>query len=374
MFFPYLYTDMSTKHILIASILFLNVLSAQASASTDDAQATDTIRFDDGSWYLGEIADSLFNGKGKMVYADSTVYEGEWKDGLWEGKGELSFPDGDTYLGEFSKHEFSGYGTYLYRDGAKYEGYWERGMFNGPGTMEYADGSTYAGNWKDDMKDGLGVLYDAQEVSLYKGYFKNDRYIGAVTPEEGRPAPQQPDNEKFHYNYLTTISLSYGLEQILSLHVDYHISDVFFAGGQIGFNTVNHEIGKVSVTTDDDTGEKVTLVGWDWYMDEILTENTYPMFKIAGECGLSWSRFSIGTALGIGLNNTVRNCRSKEGNDSYYEPGTLYYRNKITGVRFAYDIFAEFVPAIDFDWFDFISLRAGYSNLDNFHIGIGVVF
>ena len=377
MIFPYLYADMSFKHVLIVSFLSATALSTHAS------EANDTIRFDDGSWYLGEIADSLFNGHGKMVYADSTVYEGEWKDGLWDGKGKVLFPDGDSYEGEFKEHKFSGYGTYLYADSASYEGYWERGRFNGAGTMNYTDGSTYTGEWKDDRKNGIGVLYDAQTGALLKGYFSNDVYLGMNRYEDSgstgsnitpvwNPAPQKPDDGKFHYKGLTSVSLSYGTGQMFSIHAGFHTSDRFFSGFQIGFNTATHEIGQASITTDDETGEKITLVGWDWYKDEILTENTYQLLKLAGECGVSWRRFSVGTALGLGLNNTVRNCRSKEGNDSYYEAGTLYYRNKITGVKFAYDFFTEFAPKFN-PWLD-IALRVGYSNLDRFHLGIGIIF
>lgn len=384
MIFPYLYTDMKSKHIVILTLLLANAMSASAiSVSYTTPAAQDTIRFEDGSWYLGQIADSLFNGYGKMVYADSTVYEGNWKDGLWDGKGELSYPDGDSYSGNFSKHAFSGFGTYHYANGARYEGYWENGMFNGPGTMDYADGSTYAGTWKDDMKEGLGVLYDAGTQSLYKGYFKNDRFIRPATDDSGStqqyyskyPLPQQHKNDigQSQYRGLTTAGMSYGLGQILSFYVHHHISHWFFTGLQLGLNTVNHGIGKVSVTTNDDTGQKVTLVEWDAYMDEVLTEDTYSFFKIAGECGASWRRFSFGVALGLGLDNTVRNCRSKEGNDSYYEPSTLYYRSQITGSRFGYDIFAEFIPKLELPDID-ISVRAGYSNLDFFHLGLGIVF
>ena len=378
MIFPYLYTDMQAKHIVILSILSVNVLYANAQDNVATVQ--DTIRFEDGSWYCGHIADSLFNGHGKMVYADSTVYEGDWKDGLWDGKGELSYPDGDYYKGEFSKHEFSGYGTYIYTNGARYEGYWKNGKFNGAGTMDYPDGSTYAGEWKDDKRNGLGVYYNASNGTLLKGNFLNDFYLpwdrdygtNNTGPLKARE-PDYPVDGKFHLDKHTTIGMSYGLGQILSLNVNYHISDWFFAGLQTGLNTNNYGIGKVSETTNDDTGERVTLVGWDWYPDEILTEDTYPLFKIAGECGVSWRRLSIGTALGIGLDNTVRNCRSKEGNDSYYEPGTLYFRSQVTGARFAYDIYAEFVPDLGLKWFD-ISFRAGYSNIDLFHLGLGVVF
>ena len=373
---------MQAKHIVIIALLALNILSASAFNAQDTTPAIqDTIRFDDGSWYLGQIADSLFNGYGKMVYSDGTVYEGNWKDGLWDGKGELSYADGDSYSGNFSKHRFSGYGTYLYANGDKYEGYWDNGMFNGPGTMEYADGSTYAGLWKDDMKEGLGVMYDARTRSLYKGYFVKDRFSHPVSdnsdPPENKPLndpyPRNISDGNFHYKWLTNISLTYGLGQMLSIHVHYHLSDWFFAGGQLGLNASNYGIGQVSETTNDDTGERVTLVEWDSYMDEVLTEKTYPFFKIAGELGISWRRLSMGASVGLGVENTVRNCRSQDGNDSYYEPGTLYFRSKTTGARFAYDIYTEFVPKMNIPFID-ISIRAGYSNLDLFHLGLGVVF
>lgn len=385
MIFIYLYTDMSLKHVIIPAILTLLAIEAYAGTEYDSFSAPDTIFFEDGSWYYGEIRDSLFNGQGVMSYADSTVYKGSWKDGLWDGDGELYYPDGDSYSGQFKQHEFSGYGTYVYSDGNRYEGYWEYGLFNGAGTMHYADGSTFTGNWTADRKDGPGILYDSSTGTLIKGYFEGDRVLFhyGLSSEENKtqqPSHQSgssmnktPDDGKFHYRHLTAISVTYGFNQILSLHVNHHISDRFFAGGQFGFNTVSHTIGENSITTDDETGEKVTLVGWDWYENEILTESTYPFIKISGECGLTWRRFSIGTALGIGLNNTVRNCRSREENDSYFEPGTLYYRIKTTGAKFAYDFYTEFVPNLNIPAMD-ITLRTGYSNLDGFHMGMGVVF
>ena len=383
MIFPYLYTDMSLKHVFLLSILSIGALTAHAFPEVMTPAFNDTIRFEDGSWYLGEISDSLFNGRGKMFYADSTVYEGDWKDGLWDGHGELAFPDGDSYSGEFRQHEFSGYGTYLYADGGKYEGYWENGMFNGAGTMEYPDGSIYSGEWKDDMKHGLGVYYYAPQRTLTKGYFRNDvfdMYYGLLengpmqddNSHTAQVSPAKPDDGKFHNEGLTEISLSFGTGQMLAIHADFHTSDLFFAGFQLGFNTGMHEIGEVSVTTDEETGERITLVDWDWYPNEILTEKTYQSVKISGECGLSWRRLSLGTALGIGLNNTIRNCRSREDNDSYYEAGTLYFRQKITGVKFAYDVFAQFVPKFN-PWID-VSLRTGYSNIDRFYVGLGIIF
>ncbi len=390
MIFQYLYADMSLKRFVIISILSVSTLVAHASAINDTIAAADTIWFEDGSWYSGQIADSLFNGYGKMVYSDSTVYEGEWKDGLWDGKGDLRYPDGDSYSGNFKEHEFSGYGTYIYSDGAKYEGYWERGMFNGSGTMSYSDGSLYAGEWLDDMKDGIGVFYDSSTGSLLKGDFRMDMFIGSTdnevqnqTPKTYDPVfnpyllnqlmPERPDS-CWHWKRDTYLYMTYGTGNILSLHADFYTSKRFFAGISLGLNTRNYGRGKESITYDDETGEKITLIDWDWYPDEIMTESTGTMFKISGQCGLSWGWFSLGTALGVGVQNTVRNCRSLPGNDSYYEAGTLYYRTKVTGAKFCYDVFTDYVLSRSLLNLYSCSLRAGYGNVDGFHVGIGLSF
>ena len=65
---------MLLKRLVILSILSVSFLVARASDSNDTIPQ-DTIWFDDGAWYVGEIADSMFNGYGRMFYPDSTVYE-----------------------------------------------------------------------------------------------------------------------------------------------------------------------------------------------------------------------------------------------------------------------------------------------------------
>ena len=388
MIFPYLYTDMSLKRLVILSILSVSFLVAHASATNDAITATDTIWFDDGAWYVGEIADSLFNGYGKMFYPDSTIYQGEWKDGLWDGNGELFYPDGDCYSGEFSEHQFSGYGKYTYSDGSFYDGYWENNMFNGSGTMSYADGSIYAGEWVNDKKNGVGVFYESSTGALLKGNFRNDLFIGSQKQQDNwshlkqnlddspKPYPYQqirPDSS-WHCKGDASVFLSYGTNQTLSLHVDFHASKRFFAGFSLGLNTVNHRIGNESVTYDEETGEKIILIDWDEFPDEILTENTYNMFKLAAQCGVSWGWFSIGGAAGVGLKNTIRNSRSLAHNNSYYEPGTLYYREKVTGARFIYDVFTDFLLSRSIPYIYSFSMRTGYSNIDGFYIGAGVSF
>lgn len=381
--FPYLYTDMTIKHVLIVAILSLSALSAHAFTQSHEPLVSDTVRFDDGSWYLGQISDSLFNGTGKMAYANGMIYEGEWSNGLWNGKGKLSYPDGDSYSGMFLNHEFHGLGTYTYANGAKYNGYWEHGMFNGAGTMEYADGSTYTGSWKDDMKDGLGVLYDAQTGVLLKGYFENDRFSHSISsPEQsteqqaGTGAIQEnPDSlNPYHCEGDMLVGFSFGIEQLFSFYTDFYLTNSLFVGISLGFDPTRHEKGENSIQYDSETGERITLVDWDWYPNEILTENTHNTFKLTAETGFSWKWFTLGASAGIGLKNTIRNCRSLEYNDSFFEPGTLYYRKKYDGVIFCYNVFSDIVVSRMINPFYACSMRVGYGNLEGFFMGIGFVF
>ncbi len=250
------------------------------------------------------------------------------------------------------------------------------------------DGSIYAGEWRDDMKNGIGVYYESQTGALFKGDFSNDLFIGSFDDRDSyyagqnempnpyypsRPSRSRPDS-CWHWKGDTYIYVTYGTGQILSLHADFYTSKRFFAGFSLGFNTVTQGIGKESVTYDDDTGDKITLVGWDRYMDEVMTENTYTMFKLDVQGGVSWGWFTLGSAIGLGLKNTVRNCRSLPQNDSYFESGTLYYRNKITGVKFTYNVFTDIIVNRSIPYFNSLSLRTGYGNTEGIYIGVGISF
>ena len=382
MIFPYLYTDMSLKHLFILSLLLPCALNIHAQVHND------TICFEDGSVYIGQIADSLFNGKGKMIYADRTVYEGEWKDGLWHGKGELLYSDGDSYSGEFSEHKFNGYGTYNYADGGSYEGYWENGLFNGAGTMNYADGSTYTGKWEKDLKEGPGVYYDAYDNTLYKGYFHNDHYLtsnydiyydvykGFIDEEQ---LFEQRENEPLARNMIYS-GFSCGWGQILSAQFDFGPERGLFAGFCIGLDIASHGKGKESFIYeyDDEVGYNVmvTLVKWDEYMDEVITEKTYPKIELLGEMGWRWKKITLGGSAGITIDMTYRNCRGGQG--SPFGSDELYYREKATGCGFAYRVFSDIIIkryiASDLSDLLNVSFRVGYGNCDGLFMGLGICF
>ena len=376
MIFPYLYTAMSIKQILSIAIMSLLAVPAVAATQSDvNSAPVDTILFDDGSLYIGQIADSLFNGYGTMVYADSTVYKGEWKNGMWHGQGELYYPDGDYYHGAFSEHEFNGFGTYVYSDSSKYDGYWKDGMFNGAGTMEYSDGSTYSGMWENDMKEGIGIFYDAYQDVLYKGYFHRNMFVASNADDYHEYKTFGTIDEPYYEPVITYVGISLGTGEIASVQLDFGKEQGLFLGLSVGASVKERGIGKDAVTYDDDSGEKITLVGWDWHLEEVVTEQEYPIAQVMADLGWRCKRFSFGASAGMGIMSTVRNCRGS--GDSYFDKGELYYREKVTGVKFCYRLFTDLViKEFDYTRVDIrnISLRVGWGKYEKAFIGIGVTF
>lgn len=391
---PYLYTDMSLKHVFILSLLWVSSPLTRMFAADQAPAATDTIFFEDGSWYIGQVSDSLFNGYGKMVYPDSTVYEGEWKDGLWDGKGELFYSDGDHYKGDFQKHEFSGEGIYEYSNGAKYEGNWEHNMFNGAGTLNYADGSLYAGNWKDDLKDGVGVLYDVNSGELYKGYFSNDEYVGEEPPAMPQENPgQEPltgnyyrpqaygqnylsgrTDNSFHLRNDIVFGISFSTGKVLGIDLDYYLTNHFFTGLSIGINVKDPSKGEPASYIDDETNSRVTLIEWNELLFEINEEVSLKRFAISANAGYSWRRFTLGTSLGIGFCEKIRNCTSSRQNPEF-APGTDYFRlDPGSDVFFNYKAFTDFIFIKNRGDLNYASVRLGYGNFSGASMGLAISF
>ena len=47
--------------------------------------------FQDGSYYEGHFQNNIYNGKGKMVWADTEKYEGNWVNGKMDGIGVFTY-------------------------------------------------------------------------------------------------------------------------------------------------------------------------------------------------------------------------------------------------------------------------------------------
>ena len=153
-------------------------LNAQECVSGDCENGFGTMKFAEGSTYVGEFKDGLENGQGVYTWPDGKKYEGEVKDGLENGFGTITFLDGSTYVGEFKDDLYNGRGTYTWPDGRMYEGECKNNMRDGYGTYILPDGNKYEGGWKDDLKDGFGILQlpdGTTYVGEFKDGFKNGR-------------------------------------------------------------------------------------------------------------------------------------------------------------------------------------------------------
>jgi hypothetical protein len=309
-----------------------------AAATPNDSIPIDTLLLDDGSMYMGQIRDSLFNGQGTCIYADGTVYQGEWKDGLWHGKGTLVYPDGDIYKGSFVNHVKQGRGVYVYGSGARYDGEWKNDMFNGKGTLRFEDGGIYDGAWKDDMKHGYGKLYSSTGFTS-TGYFYFDEFLGMPFDTEIDQDSTLTDELKewgFKHEYphphvYFSLGASYSATGMTTCSLLMDIKEKhFYWGLAVGINL--------------EPPIKGVRTGMGWYMfeNDIHMTGEYISSQYLMEGGLLFGKWSIGGSFGMGIVNVYMNCRANNpGTDAYgtywrIKYGMPYNRNGSNGLELVY--------------------------------------
>ena len=154
------------------------------------------IFFPNGEIYEGEMANSVYNGKGKLITQDKDEYEGEFKDGEKNGNGKMIFKDGTEYKGNFVKNNFNGSGNMKWtngmeytgnfkdnylegegvlinNNGEKYEGNFEKNSFHGKGKYTYSNGDEYEGNFEYGIRKGKGI-YRKKNGFNYEGLWDNN--------------------------------------------------------------------------------------------------------------------------------------------------------------------------------------------------------
>ena len=105
----------------------------------------DTIFYETGDKYIGEMENGLANGFGKMFWADGSYYEGNWKNNY---QIKLIWSSGETYEGNWVMGLQKGKGTMTWTNGDYYEGSFEDGLLEGKGTLWFANGIIQKGKWK----------------------------------------------------------------------------------------------------------------------------------------------------------------------------------------------------------------------------------
>ena len=138
------------------------------------------IYYSTGEFYEGDISNSIYNGKGKLIHENKDEYIGEFLDGEKSGQGKLTFNDGVIYEGYFLKNKFNGEGVITWKEKGmeyrgkflnnfiegngimtlgeeKYEGNFEKNLFHGNGKYTYINGDEYDGEFEYGIRKGKGV-------------------------------------------------------------------------------------------------------------------------------------------------------------------------------------------------------------------------
>jgi hypothetical protein len=133
--------------------------------------------YSNGDVYEGGFVDGEKNGNGKMVFEDKTVYEGPFEKGEFKGNGIMKWANNYEYNGEFNGLRLSGEGVLKNSSGDIYEGNFDNSLFNGKGKYKYKNGDIYEGEFQYGIKKGKGV-YNALDKFEYNGDWDNDLPCG----------------------------------------------------------------------------------------------------------------------------------------------------------------------------------------------------
>ena len=130
----------------------------------------------DGTIYEGEWKNDQPCGQGKEIFLDGSIFEGTFENGI-KTKGLFKWNDGSYYNGDIKNNLFEGYGTFHWKEGREYNGTWKGGKMWGYGVMKYLDGARYEGNFENGKRDGYGK-YIWNKGKYYEGEWKKGKQNG----------------------------------------------------------------------------------------------------------------------------------------------------------------------------------------------------
>jgi hypothetical protein len=144
-----------------------------------------TIFYPDGTVYEGQIEKGELKGKGKMTWKNRYEYEGDFKFNKFIGNGILKGPSGDVYEGEFVNNLFHGNGKYIYSNGNSYEGQFLYGVKKGKGVYKCVNLYEYDGDWDNDLPCGVGKLSDWEKNGIIKSTWRYGKIMETPNYEKG---------------------------------------------------------------------------------------------------------------------------------------------------------------------------------------------
>lgn len=113
----------------------------------DETTGTATLRWADGSSYVGETYRTTLHGTGTMTYPDNGKYYGQWKYSHRDGIGTMVYPDGSKYIGSWVRDVPNGQGTFINPEGVAFSCNFKNGVPHGKCIMQDLDGRKYTARW-----------------------------------------------------------------------------------------------------------------------------------------------------------------------------------------------------------------------------------
>jgi serine/threonine protein kinase len=174
-------------------------LIADARAARPGLENAERVTGDDGSTYVGQVANGKREGLGVLDFKDGDRQSGEWKDNVLNGLGIERLNDGPRYEGQWRNGLPTGLGV-REKPGAEHaEGNFASGRLEGLGMRRVltAPTVTQTGEFKGDVLDGLGVETLANG-ERYEGSFRAGRRNGfglLIGPDERPRASRWEDGK-----------------------------------------------------------------------------------------------------------------------------------------------------------------------------------
>lgn len=138
-----------------------------------------TIKYKDGSKYVGEVKNGLRSGKGTLYKTNDDVVSGHWENDKMNGKMEIEYHNGNFFVG-FYKNDVREYGKMTFANGDVYEPQWNGDVIEGYGIYDFKNGDRYAGNYLNGKKHGEGV-YNWSTGASFVGTWENGKRTGEGT-------------------------------------------------------------------------------------------------------------------------------------------------------------------------------------------------
>jgi len=143
------------------------------------------IIYNDGTLYEGQVEKADLKGKGKMTWKNGYEYEGDFDRNKLNGNGILKGPSEDVYEGEFLNNLFNGKGKYVYKNGNSYEGQFLYGLKKGKGTYKCVNLFEYDGDWDNDFPCGVGKLSNWDNTGIIKSTWRYGKIMEEPVYEKG---------------------------------------------------------------------------------------------------------------------------------------------------------------------------------------------